>query len=61
MNSETMAGGEVEWRVKAFVHDVELEDVLNGLYPEYEVEEMFRNTAGKDGQETTTIVARRAT
>ncbi len=42
------------FRVSSFVHDRELEDVLNE--PGWALVKLFRNSPGSDGQETTTVV-----
>ena len=44
------------YRVRAFVRDRDLEAVLND--DGWELVEMWRNTPGKDGEETTTVVQR---
>lgn len=54
---ESMNNGSVQWRVTAFVHDIELEKVLNDMTAQgYEIAWKERNSAGRDGLETTTIV-----
>ena len=46
-----------EFIVKSFIHDAELEVVLNTICEKgYFVKEIFRNTPGVDGQETSTVV-----
>lgn len=56
---EVSNGVNGDWRVVPFVHDAELEGVLNELDPEYHIVSLFRNSPGEDGQETTTVVASR--
>ena len=46
-----------EFVVQSFIHDAELEAVLNTVCAKgYFVKNIFRNSPGVDGQETSTVV-----